>query len=414
MKQNKKPGLTPKQAARNIVQVLDAQGYKALLAGGCVRDMLLGKRPNDYDIATNATPETVAKLFPRTLTVGIQFGVVVVLLGGRQIEVATFRSDVDYRDGRRPGKVVFTDARTDAQRRDFTINGMFYDILGDRVIDYVSGQKDLSRRVVRTIGRPEERFQEDHLRMLRAVRFAARLGFDVNTKTSRAIKENAAYIKTISAERVMTELEKVLIDPNRMRGIDLAIRYNLLKHILPSVSGPQIRSGHGTLEQLPATCSLSLAMAALLVKCHADEAANICRALKSNNHLRKQVHWLIKNRDELTVNLPFSKGRLKQWLAEPLFETLMSLTQSYLRSRNESLSALRRIRAQIRELGEEPVSPERLLDGHELIRLGATSGPMVGQLAEELYLAQLENEISIKSQAKSWVLKWLAAHEQRN
>jgi poly(A) polymerase len=411
MKQNKRPGVTPKQAARKVVQVLDTQGYQALLAGGCVRDMLLGKRPNDYDVATNATPETVTKLFPRTLTVGAQFGVVVVLIDRRQVEVATFRNDGEYHDGRRPSKVVFTDAREDALRRDFTINGMFYDLLNHRVIDYVGGRKDLKQGVVRAIGRPEERFAEDHLRMLRAVRFAARMGFRVETKTSRAIKENAGRIKRISAERIMAELERILTDPNRARGIDLAIRFNLLKYILPTMSDAEVRIGTATLKQIPANCTLSLGVAALLVACSADKSAEICRVLKSDNQLRKQVHWLVDKRARLIAAVPMSKGRLKQWLAKPLFEILMTLCQSFLLADKEDLSPLRQIRRQIKALGKEPIAPERFLDGHELIRLGATPGPMVGHLAEELYLAQLENEIGSKSQARKWASNWLAKHD---
>ncbi|MCP4713124.1 MAG: CCA tRNA nucleotidyltransferase, partial [Planctomycetes bacterium] len=214
MKNHKKTKpISPRQAAQNVIKQLRRQGYQALLAGGCVRDMLLGHLPKDYDVATNATPDTVAEMFPRTLTIGAQFGVVVVLNGSRQIEVATFRSDLSYSDGRRPDKIVYTDARTDAERRDFTINGMFYDPIDKKVIDYVAGQKDLKKQVIRAIGDPIARFNEDHLRMLRAIRFACRLNFSIEPATWKAIIKLAPKIKRVSPERISGELENILVDP---------------------------------------------------------------------------------------------------------------------------------------------------------------------------------------------------------
>src|SRR5471032_1560621 len=204
---------SPKKIAIKIVQQLQAADFAAFWVGGCVRDFLLGREPDDFDIATDAKPEQVEKLFKRTVAVGRKFGVMVVVEGGHQFQVATFRAEADYQDGRRPEKIVFANAEADASRRDFTVNGLFYDPLTKKIHDWVGGEKDLRARIIRTIGKPEERFAEDHLRLLRAVRFAAQLGFEIEAKTFAALKANAAKIKTISAERVRDELVKLFAAP---------------------------------------------------------------------------------------------------------------------------------------------------------------------------------------------------------
>jgi len=394
-----------RQVVLRITKQLNKAGFQALLAGGCVRDMLLGRQPKDYDIATNATPQDVMNLFRRTISVGAKFGVIVVLIGGRQIEVATFRSDAEYEDGRRPVQVEFTNARCDAQRRDFTVNGMFYDPLTERVIDYVNGQKDITKKIIRAIGNADERFGEDHLRMLRAIRFSCQLNFKIAPTTFRAICKHASKITRVSTERITTELEMILTDPNRARGIQLALDSSLLNVILNSMPPKDLIFGRGVLAQLPRRCSFALALAALLINC--KSAAPLCRRLKTSNDLRKQTSWLIEHVPRLLKSPPETPGQLKKWLNQPLFEPLMQLARATLRARGESESPLRQLRNQIRLLGDEPIAPKRLLDGHELIRLGAKPGPMVGQLVEELYLAQLENQLHTKSQAKSWVKQWL-------
>ena len=409
-KNRQRRSLSPRQAVLKVVKQLHNANYEALLAGGCVRDMLLRQNPHDYDVATNATPEAVTQLFPRTLTVGAQFGVVVVLLGARQVEVATFRSESVYTDGRRPDNVVFTDARHDAERRDFTINGMFFDPLGEQVIDYVGGQADLAAGIVRAIGSADERFAEDHLRMLRAVRFACRLGFEIAEDTWQAVRKHAPKISRISRERIAGELERILADPNRSRGVRLAIDSGLLRHILPRVTQQQLECGLAVLTQLPQRVSYALALAALLVECEAAEVSTICRDLRSSNELRKHTTWLVENRPVLLDTIPLSRGRLKRWLSRPLFDSLLQLIKAWLRSNGQPETVLRKLRLQIHELGDEPISPPRLLDGHALIHLGATSGPVVGQLIEELYLAQLENEVTTKEQARAWARDWLGRH----
>ncbi|MBI3962249.1 MAG: CCA tRNA nucleotidyltransferase, partial [Deinococcus sp.] len=223
-------------AAKEVVAQLQAAGYQALLAGGCVRDRLLGHTPHDYDVVTSAPPEQVMALFPHTVAVGAQFGVVRVLTRSYEFEVATFRSDGEYRDGRRPVQVVYADPRADAARRDFTINALFYDPVHDQVLDYVDGQKDLQARVIRAVGEPAQRFREDHLRPLRAVRLAAQLGFRIEPATYQAVQEAAPLVRTVSGERIRDELNRILTGPDPAQGFRLLQDTGLLAVILPEVA----------------------------------------------------------------------------------------------------------------------------------------------------------------------------------
>jgi putative nucleotidyltransferase with HDIG domain len=206
--------IPPKFIAGEIVERLQKAGFAAFWVGGCVRDFLLGREPQDFDIATNAKPEQIEKLFKRTIGVGKKFGVMIVVEGGHQFQIAAFRAEADYQDGRRPEKIVFANAEADALRRDFTVNGLFYDPLTKKTHDWVGGEKDLRAKIIRTIGAPEERFGEDHLRLLRAVRFAVQLNFEIEAKTFAAIKSLAPKIKLISAERVRDELLKLFAPPS--------------------------------------------------------------------------------------------------------------------------------------------------------------------------------------------------------
>src|SRR6266478_3257080 len=225
-----------KQAAINIVKRLREAGHVAYFNGGCVRDMVRGVEPHDIDIATSATPEQVQALFTKTVPVGAAFGVVLVLEGEHQFEVATFRSDDAYVDGRRPSAVHFGSPEEDARRRDFTINGLFYDPIADQIIDFVGGRADIERKLVRTIGDPHQRFTEDKLRLLRCVRFAANLGYEIEPATFDAVKEMAAEIQVVSAERIRDELVKILTRPNAGRGLELLDASGLLPEILPEIA----------------------------------------------------------------------------------------------------------------------------------------------------------------------------------
>lgn len=396
-----------------VVRQLHRQGYQALLAGGCVRDMLLGKIPHDYDIATNATPQAVQELFRRTINVGAKFGVVIVLIQTRKIEVATFRSDAQYHDGRHPQKVVFTDARHDAERRDFTINGMFLDPITDEVIDYVGGLADLEKQVIRAIGDPDQRFAEDHLRMLRAIRFASRLGFKIIPKTKKAIETHARKLNRISAERIAGELERILADPNRHNGVILAKKTGLLPVIFKNIDMHHLEVGTCVLQHLPKRASFTLSLAALMSKCPPKDVTRFCRELKTSNELRNHVVWLIENTPILLDAIPIpSRGQLKRWLSQPLFELLITLITATLKADSLSGAPLRKLRRQIHQLGDEPIAPPKLLNGHELITLGSPTGYILGELTEELYLAQLENHVKTKTQARDWAKRWLEKHKK--
>lgn len=409
-KKTKRTWMSAKAAALKVVRRLQEQGHEAVLAGGCVRDMLMGHVPHDYDLATSATPDVVMQLFDRTWEVGAKFGVVVVRLGGRQMEVATFRSDLAYVDGRRPVGVVFTSAQEDAQRRDFTVNGMFYDPITNQVVDHVGGQADLQRRVLRAIGDAEARFAEDHLRMLRAVRFACRLEFKIAPATWQAVKTHSHHLCKMSPERIRGELERILVDPQRVRGITLLRESGLIDSVLPHQTPAQLDYGTKVLASLPKQCSFALALAALVADCPVAGVTKLATDLRASNKLRQQVEWLVGGWREFLAGQPMTRGQLKRWAGRSLFEALLILCRCCLKAQNQSDAVLRAVRRQLRALGDEPLHPRRLLDGHQLIKLGAIAGPMVGQLGEELYLAQLEDEVKTKPQARQWVAQWLATH----
>jgi len=402
--------MTNKQAAIKIIKTLHRNGFEALLAGGCVRDMLLGRAAKDYDVATNAKPQQIIKLFQRTLKVGAKFGVVMVLLDDKQIEVATFRAEADYEDGRHPQAVRFTDAAEDAARRDFTINGMFYQPLGKKVIDFIDGQADLKRKIVRTIGKPEERFAEDYLRMLRAVRFATQLDFEIEPSTLSAICKYAARICKISGERICMELEAMLTDPNRADGLWLMERTSLVKQIFPGLTPEQISLAIKVLNRLKRKINFAIALAALFVGCPTEFAIERIKVLKLSRNQTKHIRFLLANRDKL-IDDRMSLARLKLILSEPYFRDLYEMQRAILKAENKSIGPLVKLRRRIRKLGDIELRPKPLLDGFELIRLGACPGPLLGRLAEEMYIAQLENTLQTKQQAVKWVKDWLEKHK---
>lgn len=405
--------MTNRQAAIDIIRRLQAHGFEALLAGGCVRDMLLGHRPKDYDVATNARPKDVVKLFSRTLTVGAKFGVVIVLMQRAQVEVATFRSEAGYRDGRHPDEVAFTNAAEDASRRDFTINGMFYDPLAERVIDYVEGQADLDRRIVRTIGDPQERFAEDYLRMLRAVRFSTRLGFAIEPATFAAIRQNAERITRISGERIATELEAILVDPNRQAGAAMLFDTGLADAIFPGLPAEHRQCALAVLGRLRKHVDFPLALAAFFAGCPAETVPAHCRILKLSGRQNKHLCFLLTHRGSL-LDDEMSLARLKKLLAQPYFWDLYELERAAQKAEGDrqALAALARLCKRVRKLRGVNVKPKPLLNGHDLIRLGARPGPVLGQLAEELYVAQLEGQLHTPEQAAHWAAHWLRQHRQ--
>ncbi len=405
--------MTNKQAAIKVIKCLQRSGFQALLAGGCVRDMLLRRRAKDYDVATDAQPKDVIRLFKRTLKVGAKFGVVIVLIEGRQVEVATFRTETGYADGRHPGSVEFTTAAEDAGRRDFTINGMFYNPLEKQVIDYVDGQADLKRRIVRTIGKPSERFGEDYLRMLRAVRFSTQLDFEIESSTWSAVCRNAKKIAKISGERIAMELEGILVHPNRAAGASMLIESGLANVIFPGFAGEHAKSAIGVLGQLRREVDFALALACFFAGCETEFAVRSCRILKLSRNQNKHIKFLLANRGSL-LNEQMSLAELKKILAKPYFRDLYELQRAIQKAGGggrKSIAALTALRKRINALGDVELQPEPLLNGHDLIRLGAVPGPILGQLAEEMYIAQLEGALHTSEQAGQWVKKWLKKHK---
>jgi len=403
--------MTNRQAALDSIRDLQRAGHQALLAGGCVRDMLLGRRPKDYDVATDARPEEVMALFPRTLEVGAKFGVVIVLARQSQVEVATFRSEAGYEDGRHPDEVTFTTAAADASRRDFTINGMFYDPVGEQILDYVGGQVDLDRRILRTIGDPRERFGEDYLRMLRAIRFSTELDFPIEPETFAAIGRYARRITRISGERIAAELETMLVHPNRGRGVSLLFDSGLAGAIFPDLPPAQRAQAVEVLGRLRKRVDFALALAAFFTDCDAETAVAQCRLLKLSRNQIKHVTFLLAHRGRL-LDDEMSLASLKKLLAQPYFWDLYELERAAQKAGGdqEALAALSRLRRRVRALRGVNVKPKPLLNGHDLIGLGAAPGPQVGQLVEELYIAQLEGDLRTKAQAEQWTQDWLARH----
>jgi len=413
--------MTNRQAAITVIKRLQQSGFQALLAGGCVRDMLLRRRAKDHDVATNARPQDVVRLFKRTLKVGAKFGVVIILIDCQQVEVATFRTESGYADGRHPGSVEFATAAEDAGRRDFTINGMFYDPLRKQVIDYVNGQADLRSGIVRTIGKPAERFAEDYLRMLRAVRFSTQLGFVIEPSTWSAICGNAEKIARISGERIAMELEGILVHPNRAAGASMLVESGLARVIFPDFGDEQAKAAIAVLGRLRRKVDFALAMAGFFAGCDTDFAVRSCQVLKLSRNRNKHIKFLLANRGRL-LNEQMSLADLKKLLAGPYFWDLFELQKAIQKAETpgrkipalsavEGMAALIVLRRRISALGDVELQPKPLLDGHDLIRLGAVPGPALGQLAEEMYIAQLEGTLQTVEHAEGWVKKWMQKHE---
>jgi len=403
-----------KRAAIRVIRRLNHNGYRALLAGGCVRDMLLGRAASDYDVATNAQPEDVIKIFRRTLKIGAKFGVVIVLTEGRQIEVATFRTEAGYADGRHPGAVKFAGAAEDASRRDFTINGMFYDPVKEKIIDYVGGQKDLKKQVIRTIGKPQERFGEDYLRMLRAVRFSTQLGFKIEPRTWSAVCSNAKKITKISGERIAIELESILVNPNRSAGASMLIESGLAEAIFPGFAGEQAESAVKVLGHLRKNVNFALALACFFAGCETEFAVERCRILKLSRNQNKHIKFLLSNRGRL-LDEHMSVAQMRLIAGEPYFQDLFELQKAIQKAGDgrKRIAPLINLRKRIKALGDVELRPKPLLNGHDLIRLGAVPGPDVGQLAEEMYIAQLEGKLQTAEQAGQWAQNWLQRHKTR-
>ena len=426
--------MTEREFATDVVRRLREAGFEAYWAGGCVRDQVLGRVPADYDVATDARPEQVQRIFRRTVAVGLSFGVVEIL-GPRplKIQVATFRSDGTYSDGRRPDSITFCSAEEDAKRRDFTINGMFYDPLEDRLIDYVGGQADLGAKMLRAIGNPVHRFAEDKLRMLRGVRMATRFDLAVDVATADAIRMMAGEIIVVSAERIADELRKLLVHPRRSRGLRLMDELHLISPILP-----ELEEMKGLAQGLPSaptgdlwehvlkvmdlleTPSFPLAFGALLhdigkrrtlgrtaekYTFHGHEhvgkkmAAEICLRLKLANVEKTRIEWLVEKHQYLCDAPIMRESRLKTILIHPGIGELLALHRTDSIASGKSIAHVEFCEKYLRETPPEVLNPIPLITGDDLTALGIEPGPLYKKLLDAVREAQLESTIRTKDVA---------------
>ncbi|MBP7831105.1 MAG: CCA tRNA nucleotidyltransferase [Kiritimatiellae bacterium] len=436
------------ETAREIVRILRDAGFSAYWAGGCVRDRLMGRPAKDVDVATSARPEQVQGLFPKTLEIGKAFGVIQVLRDGLAFEVATFRHDLPYRDGRHPEGVAFCDAEEDAKRRDFTINGLFYDPIADRVLDYVGGQDDLRRRLIRAIGDPEARFREDHLRLLRAARFASVLEFDIEPATAEAVRRLAPLLADVSAERVQQELTRLLVEsPRAGRGLALLRDLGLLAVVLPEVerlvgqeqppafhpegdvfthtvmmldamrdTTPELAWSvllHDIGKPLTATPTIEAdGSTRLRFNEHdsvgADLAEQILRRLKMPNDLVEAVRRGVANHMHF-INVPrMRRSKLRQMAGAPTFPMELELHRLDCLASHSDLSNYDFMRRFMEELKNEPVLPPPWVRGGDILALGVPQGPRVGYWHRKAYEAQLENRFPDREALLEWLRQVIA------
>jgi poly(A) polymerase len=381
------------QVAAGVVRRLQDNGFVAYFAGGCVRDQIMGIEPKDFDIATSARPADVLKLFPRSQKVGAAFGVVIVRQHGYSMEVATFRSDGVYKDGRHPSSVTFCTAEQDAQRRDFTCNGLFYDPVGDRLIDYVNGQADIIAKILRAIGDPEARFSEDHLRMMRAVRFAARLEFTIESQTWDAIGRNVPAINDISRERIGQEFRLMLEHQSRRSAVELLIESGLLAQIWPLYFTRTELGFDSQMASLDHECSFELALATLVHDLSPGaDSAEMLRKLQQRLALsgeeKDHTLWLLEKLPVLEKWRMVRVATLKRLMANKWFEDLLNLC----RAASPSPAGNIGLETRLIELRKKGIAPEPLVTGDDLIKLGVSPGPRFREWLEELYDRQLEDE----------------------
>lgn len=402
-----------REFAEQIVRTLRQAGFEAVWAGGCVRDMLLGQTPKDYDVATNATPEEVRKLFgyKRTLAVGAIFGVIVVV-GGRkagQVDVATFRSDGTYSDGRRPDSVTFGTAEEDVKRRDFTINGLLYDPIEQRVIDYVGGQADLRDGIIRAIGDPFTRFAEDKLRLLRAIRFAARLNFRLEKRTREAIAAMADQVVTVAPERIAQEMRPMLEHANRRQAVTLLGETSLALALIPELK--QVLSDPGCwettlrrlelLEQPP----FAAALAAWLLELGPATVAAVSERWRLSNKEADEAVWLLSHLHlvEQAPRLPWSQ--VQPVLVNPWAADLCNLAQADALASGQSTDHVAWCREKL-AVPKEELDPPPLLSGNDLRAAGIPQGKIYSQLIRRVRDAQLDGQITTPQQAIDAAVRW--------
>lgn len=451
--------MTIKQHAIEIVKTLQGHGYKAFFAGGCVRDMIMGKVSADYDIATNALPQDVIKLFEKTILVGVQFGVVIVVKNSHNFEVATFRTEGSYSDGRHPDYVTFSTPEDDVKRRDFTINGLLYDPVKNEILDYVGGREDISRGIIRTIGDPFERFTEDKLRMIRAARFACRFNFPIHPDTKEAIIQFAPQIHVVSAERIREELEKILTGPNPHIGIKLLDELHLLQEILPEVSNmkgvrqPENYHPEGDVFVHTLLClskfvplneegierpSFTLAMGVLLhdigktvtfeesdrirfnlhEKVGADMTAKICDRLKTANVEKDRIVWLVLKHLYFKDAQKMRLNKLKRLFANEGYPELAELSRIDALASSGDLSDYNFCQDMFGKLSHEEVKPKPLITGHDLIAMGLKPGPVFKDILTKIEDEQLDGNLTTKEaaieEAKTLISRMNIIHKEHN
>lgn len=430
------PGL--RSGALSIVRRLQEHGYQALFAGGVVRDLLLGRRVSDVDIATSAPPEEVQNLFEHTVDVGKEFGVVIVVIDSTPFEVTTFRKDVEYIDGRHPVRVTFSDDREDALRRDFTVNALFLQPDTGQVVDYVDGRKDLDLHLIRTVGPAADRFEEDKLRVLRAIRFACQLDFRIEERTMAALREFAPKIRQVSWERIRDELIKILCSPGASRGLGLLLETGILEVILPEVAAmdgveqpPEFHPEgdvftHTRLMfELSEERSETLALGILLhdvgkpptfavrdrirfdghAEVGAEIAAEICRRLRISRETTKRVVALVKNHLRFIPVQQMRESTLKRFLRQEHFDEHLELHRLDCLASHGDLSNYYFCLEKLKEFEGEKMRPPRLITGNDLIEMGLQPGPLFSDILSKVEDLQLEGELESREQALDWVRK---------
>lgn len=431
----------PGRAAFAIASVLKEKGYQALFAGGCVRDFLMKKEPKDFDIATSAPPDAVEKIFPKTISVGKKFGVILVLQGEKPFEVATFRKEGGYADGRHPSEVSFSVAAEDAKRRDFTVNGLFYDPFSKKVLDHVGGTKDLEKKRVCAIGDPYERFEEDKLRLLRAIRFAANLGFEIEAETWKALKQKAKKIHRVSPERIREELVKIFTRPGAGRGFNLLSESGLMKEILPEIErmkgveqppefhpeGDVFIHTRMLLAKLEGTNpSVILVMAALFhdvgkpptyavhedrirfyehAPIGAEMTRQIMKRLRFSNDEIEAVSECVANHMVFADVQKMRSGKLKRFVSRPTFPVELDLHKVDCESSHGMLDNYYFLIEKMKEYEKEELKPKPFINGHDLMAFGMEPGPAMKPLLEELYELQLGGDIKTRGEALVWAQK---------
>jgi len=437
------PVAKEKQAIE-ICAKLRSKGFAAYLAGGCVRDRVLGVPAKDYDIATDARPEVVQSIFEHTVAVGARFGVIMVLIDGNPFEVATFRADAAYVDGRRPSAVSYGTIEEDVRRRDFTIGGMYFDPVDGKVIDLVGGLYDLRAGIIRAIGNPDERFREDHLRLLRAVRFAARLDFTIEPATWNAIQRDAPSISRISAERIGEEIVTIMTEGRAARGLDLLVESGLAEAIMPEVldlkgceqpanyhpEGDVYRHTCLMLSMLPSGCTETLAFGTLLHDIakprtravtpegkttyygHTEQGAaigaDLMRRLRRSRFVQDRVAYLVRYHLRLTMAPRMRPSTLKKMLAEDGFSELLELARFDALGSNSDLSFYHFCRKALASMTVDEIRPPRLIGGDDLISMGFRPGPEFKRILAEVQDLHLDGALASRDDA----LRYIADHYQ--